>query len=101
VGIAHDQLETDDKFMRHLAQVVRNGLGERAGTCIDPTIQIVQDRTVCVVSCQRSPEPVFLKWKGMEASPEGDFYVRSGPGSVRLAPDSARDYIRTRFSPGV
>ena len=36
VGIEHDQLESDDKFMRHLAQVVRNGLGDRAGTCIDP-----------------------------------------------------------------
>jgi type I site-specific restriction-modification system R (restriction) subunit len=100
VGIEHDQLETDDKFMRHLAQVVRNGLGDRAGTCIDPAVQIVQGRTVCVVSCQRSPEPVFLKWKGMEASPDGDFYVRSGPGSVRLAADSAREYIRTRFRPG-
>ncbi len=36
VGIERDQLESDDKFMRHLAQVVRNGLGDRAGTCIDP-----------------------------------------------------------------
>ena len=85
--------------MRHLTQVVRNGLGDRAGTCIDLGGRVVQGRTVCVVSCQRSPEPVFLKWKGMEASPEGDFYVRSGPGSVRLAQDSAREYIRTRFSP--
>jgi hypothetical protein len=100
VGIEHDQLETDDKFMRHLTQVVRNGLGDRAGTCIDPAVQIVRGRTVCVVSCQRSPEPVFLKWKGMEASPDGDFYVRTGPGSMRLAPDSAREYIRTRFNPG-
>ena len=83
--------------MLHLAQVIRNGLGDRAGTCIDPKTQIVQDKTVCVVSCQRSPEPVFLKWKGMETSPEGDFYVRSGPGSVRLAPDSANQYIQTRF----
>ena len=101
VGIETDQLESNDKFMRHLAQVVRNGLGDRAGTCIDPAVQIVQGRTVCLVSCQRSPEPAFLKWMGMEASPEGDFYVRSGPGSVRLAPDSAREYIRTHFSPGV
>ena len=51
--------------MRHLSQVVRNGLGDRAGTCIDPRTQIVQGKTVCVVSCQRSPEPVFLKWKEM------------------------------------
>lgn len=97
IGIEQDRLETDDKFMRHLAQVVRNGLGDRAGTCIDPKMQIVQGKTLCVVSCRRSPEPVLLKWKGLEASAEGDFYVRSGPGTVRLAPASAREYIRTRF----
>jgi type I restriction enzyme R subunit len=100
VGIERDQLETDDKFTRHLAQVVRNGLGDRASTCIDPAVQIVQGKSVCVVSCQRSPEPVFLKWKEMEASPEGDFYVRSGPGTVRLDAESTREYIRTRFNPG-
>ena len=97
VGIERDQLENEDKFMRHLAQVVRNGLGDRAGTCIDPKTQIVEGKAVCVVSCQRSPEPVFLKWKGMEAVPDGDFFVRSGPGTVKLPPDSAREYIRTRF----
>jgi len=97
VGIEKDQLENDDKFMLHLTQVVRNGLGDRAGTCVDPKTQIVDGKTVCVVSCQRSPEPVFLKWKGLEAMPEGDLFVRSGPGTVKLAPDSAREYIRTRF----
>ncbi len=97
VGIERDQLESDDKFMRHLAQVVRNGLGDRAGTCIDPKTQIVQGKTVCVVSCQRSPEPVFLKWKGVEAAPGGDFFVRSGPGTVKLTAESGREYIRTRF----
>lgn len=98
VGIGADRLDNDDKFMRHLAQVVRNGLGDRAGTCIDPKTQIVQGKTVCTVSCQRSPEPIFLKWKGVEATPEGDFFVRSGPGTVKLPPDSAKEYIRTRFA---
>lgn len=97
VGIERDRLESDDKFMRHLAQVVRNGLGDRAGTCIDPKVQVVQEKTVCVVACQRSPEPVFLKWKGMEATPDGDFYVRTGPGTIKLSADSAQEYIRTRF----
>jgi type I restriction enzyme R subunit len=97
VGIEHDQLESDDKFMLHLAQVVRNGLGDRAGTCIDPKSQVVQDKTVCVVSCQRSPEPVFLKWKSMEKEKAGDFFVRSGPGTIRLPPESAAKYIQTRF----
>ncbi len=97
VGIEPDQFPSDDNFMLHLAQVVRNGLGDRAGTCIDPKTQIVEGKTVCVVSCQRSPEPVFLKWKGMEAAPDGDFFVRSGPGTIKLPPDSAKEYIRTRF----
>jgi type I restriction enzyme R subunit len=97
VGIERDQLENADKFMRHLAQVVRNGMGDRAGIYVDPKTQIVQGKTVCVVSCERSPEPFFLKWKGLEATPEGDFFVRQGPGTVKLPPDSAMEYIRTRF----
>jgi type I restriction enzyme R subunit len=98
VGLEPDRLENDDKFMRHLAQVVRNGLGDRASTCIDPKTQIVQGKTVCVVSCQRSPEPVFLKWKGLEAKPEGDFYVRSGPGTIKLSPENTAEFIKTRFT---
>ena len=97
VGIERDQLENDDKFMRHLAQMVRNGLGDRAGTCIDPKMQVVNGKTVCVVSCQRSPEPVYLKWKGVESAPDGDFFVRSGPGTVKLPVESAREYVKTRF----
>lgn len=78
-------------------QVVRNGLGDRASTCVDPRTQIVQGKTICVVSCQRSPEPVYLKWKGKEADSGGDLFVRSGPGSVRLSLESAEEYVRTRF----
>ena len=98
IGIERDGLDNDDKFMRHLAQVVRNGLGDRAGTCIDPKMQIVDGKGVCVVSCQRSPEPVFLTWKGVETAKEGDFFVRSGPGTVKLSPDDTQEYARTRFA---
>ena len=97
VGIERDQFENDDKFMLHLTQAVRNGLGDRAGTCIDPNVQVVDGKSVCVVSCRRSPEPVFLTWKGVKAEEGGDFFVRSGPGTVKLTPDDAREFIRTRF----
>ena len=97
LGIEHDRLENDDKFMRHLAQVVRNGLGDRAGTCIDPRTQVVEGKTVCLVSCQRSPEPVFLKWRGLEKATDGDFYVRSGPGTVRLGVGDTQEYIPLRY----
>ena len=97
VGIERDRLDNDDKFMLHLAQAVRNGLGDRAGTCIDPKVQIVDGKSVCVVSCQRSPEPVFLAWKGVETEADGDFFVRNGPGTVKLSPDDVKEYVRTRF----
>jgi predicted HTH transcriptional regulator len=97
IGIEVDAFENEDKFMLHLSQVVRNALGDRAGTCVDPRMQIVKGKTVCVVTCQRSPEPVFMKSKEMAEGDQGEFYVRSGPGSVRLAPASADQYIQTRF----
>ena len=66
VGVDQDKLDNDDKYMRHLAQIVRNGLGDRAGTCIDPKMQIVEGKTVCIVSCQReSGAGLLLKWKGL------------------------------------
>jgi hypothetical protein len=94
----HHGAAVKEQFLKRLAaEIERRGALDRAGTCIDPKTQIVDGKTVCVVSCQRSPEPVFLKWKGMEASPNGDFFVRSGPGTVKLPPDSASEYVRTRF----
>jgi hypothetical protein len=33
----------------------------------------------------------------LHTQPDGDFFVRSGPGTVKLPPGSAREYIRTRF----
>ncbi len=100
VGTGPDDFDSDDKFMLHLSQVVRNGLGERSGACIDPRMQIVDGNSVCVVSCQRSPEPVFLKWKGTNLAADGDFFIRSGPGSVVLEPASAATFIETRFPKG-
>ena len=97
LGIDHDRLDNDDKFMRHLTQAVRNGLGDIAGTCIDPKTQIVEGKTVCLVSCQRSPEPVYLRWKGMEKAADGDLYVRTGPGTVRLGEEDAAKYVAARF----
>ncbi len=97
LGVEHDRLETEDKFMLHLAQVVRNGLGDRAGTCIDPRTQKVEGKTVCLVICQRSPEPVYLCWKGLEKTQAGDFYVRTGPGTVRLGGADVEKYVATRF----
>lgn len=35
----------------------------------------------------------------LESGPDGDFYVRSGPGTVKLSPENAAEFIRSRFAP--
>ena len=97
LGISLDQFDTDDKFMLHLSHVVQSGLGALSVTRIDPRVQLVDGKGVCVVSCQRSPEPVYLKWKGLETSADGDFFVRGGPGTIKLDADDAQAFINTRF----
>jgi type I restriction enzyme, R subunit len=96
-GIGADRFDNDDRFLLHLSHVVTEALGDRAGTCIDPRVQMVEGKPVCLVSCQRSPEPVFLKWKKTEASPDGDFFVRTGAQTKKLSPGSAAEYVKTRF----
>ena len=52
----------------------------RAGTCIDPRMQVVEGKTVCLVSCQRSPEPMYLRWKGLEKAADGELLRAERPG---------------------
>ena len=39
-----------------------------------------------------------LKTKEMAEGEKGEFFVRGGPGSARLAPDSAEAFRKTRIS---
>lgn len=49
VDIEHDRVESHHKFVRYPAHVVREGLGDSAGTCIDPKTQIFDDNAACLV----------------------------------------------------
>lgn len=98
LGLDADRFKNNDKFQLHLIDVVRSALGPRASTCVDPRIQRVDGKQVCLVTCRRSPEPVWMKWKGTEKTENGDFFVRSGPGTVGLGQEDAEEFIKTRFA---
>jgi len=53
----------------------------------------IEGKTVCNIQCLRSPAPVFLKHKGFEE----EFYIRSGPSSVKLSIGDALKFISKRF----
>jgi hypothetical protein len=39
-----------------------------------------------------------MKTKEMAEGDKGEFYVRSGPGTVKLSPEDSEKYIATRFA---
>ena len=57
-------------------------------------------RGVCLDPCRRSSEPVFLEWKDKQKREGGDFYVRSGPGSVKKDESDIKPFVDTRFDGG-
>jgi hypothetical protein len=84
--------------VRHLAQCIANGLGgERITTYVDPRVQTVSGKKVCLVSCKPSSEPIHLKWKGIHKNPDGDFYIRRANGSIALKPEELAKYLKTRY----
>jgi len=100
VGVEADRFESVDKYLLHLSHVIGAALGDRAGTCVDAQMETVQGKTICLVTCVRSPEPVFFKWRGLEDHEDGDLFVRSGAQTVKLEPRSAAEYIKTRYGGG-
>lgn len=109
IGVAADGtpvgIEQEDRFVHEndyvlrLLHEVRQALGDRVAACVDARIQMVRGNMICLVSCQRSPAPIFVRRGGEAREDHGEFYVRQGSETVRLSPADTEKYIRTRFHP--
>lgn len=91
-GIGHDGFPNADKFLLHLANVVKSALGQPAAARINPRVWTLGDRAICRVECPPSPEPAFVKFQGEEK-----FYVRSGPSTEEMGPSAMHEYVGERF----
>ena len=96
LGLDIDEFDNDDRYLRHVSQLVANALGDSAATLVDPRIQVVDGKKVCMVSCSRSKAGVFLKWKNMNKRPGGDFFVRQGALSKVLPEEEVEAYLSNR-----
>ena len=95
--INRDRLKSDGKFLRQLAQAVRNALGYRAAPSIEPQTQFAEGKTVCLLSCQRSLEPVYLRRKRLPEGPRGRSLRAAWSGHTTPRYESVPEYVRTRF----
>jgi len=90
-GIEIDAFENHDKCRLHFKNLINQHIGLEFSKHLTLDIASIGEKTVVVIECERSGKPVFLKTKKGE-----DFYIRSGPSSVRLSVSEVLAYLDKR-----
>ena len=90
-GIDESSFDSRDRMNLHMTHLISNQIGDEYNPYINfKVIPFDDDRAVMMVTCKKSPIPVFLKDGKNEI-----YYVRSGPSSVELTGSNMIKYIAT------
>ena len=92
VGIEEDEFESEDRCKLHLKSLVNDHVGPEFSRFIYFRIGKVKGKTALLIECERVRKPVFLKIGKNE-----DFYIRSGPSTVKLSMSQMVDYLESRI----
>lgn len=92
-GIETDRLPNEDKFLLHLWTLIRTCLGRDFSPYIRTRLEKADEKTVCIVSCQPSSRPVFLRQPGFSE----EMYIRVGPSSNAMSISEALKYIEDHY----
>jgi hypothetical protein len=91
LGIEKDRFASEDKYLLHFNNLIRQHIGLEFSQHIYFEIKDLDGKKILVVDCEPSENPVFLKHNSTE-----DFYVRVGPGSRKLPTSKVLEYIKNR-----
>jgi len=96
VGIEKD-LQTlhkpnTDGFQSALIDIVSTHLGTEYVAYIHPRFELLDDRQVCIVAIEKSPEPIFLGMGGVHK-----FWVRMGNSTRSLDVKETTNYIQKHW----
>lgn len=96
VGIDHDMSllakPNFDGYYLLLTDVIDRFIGLEYMHLLRVSFEPVNDKTVCMITVDRSPEPVFFRTEGTP------FYVRTGNSTRSLDAKAQHNYIRKNFS---
>lgn len=92
VGIEKDNFRNVDGAHRHFSNLIKNHLGQEFLPFIKTEVIKMKQGNVLKADCTPSDRSVFLKADGNE-----DFYVRTGPSSVKLEGSKLIAYVNRRF----
>ncbi|MEI6892809.1 MAG: RNA-binding domain-containing protein [Pontiella sp.] len=90
-GLEQDVFENEDKCRLHFKNIISKHIGADLSKYIRFIMVKMDGKTVGVVRCDRSAEPVFMKDGNKE-----HFYIRNGPSSDELPVSQALNYIKHR-----
>jgi len=91
VGIDADGFANEDKCRLHCKNLINTHIGPEFSRFIHLKMRQVQGKTIVVIECERVRKPVFLTVGKNE-----DFYVRSGPSSLKLSMSQMAKYLDER-----
>lgn len=88
-GLEADGFENRDRCLLHVKNLFNQYVGVEFSSRVDISLVQHLQGDVVMVECEKSPDPVFLRIGKNE-----EFYIRSGPSSVKLSPSQIVNYIQ-------
>ncbi len=97
VGVGPDNFENSDRCLLHVKNLINQHIGAEFSSFMTITLVEVDEKEVVMIECAPSKKPVFLKMGKNE-----EFFVRTGPSSVKLSPSQTISYLQHsgRLKPG-
>lgn len=92
LGIKADEFANEDKILLHFKNLLSQHIGLEFSNYLNLIINQIEGKTILVIECERANRPVFLYHKNEE-----DFYIRSGPASVKLSVSKVLKYVKNRY----
>jgi len=90
-GIGADGFANDDKCRLHFKNLVHQHVGPEFSRYLHLQIVSIQGEKVLYIECEKSNKPAFLKNRTEE-----DFFIRSGPSSVKLPGSKVLEYVNLK-----
>ena len=92
IGIETDGFQNTDRFYQHYSNLMKQYIGNEFLPFIKSSILQIKEKNILKIVCIPSSKGVFLKQPDDE-----EFFIRSGPASVRLKGSKLIQYVDQRF----
>ena len=92
IGIETDGFVNTDRFYQHYSNLVKAYIGNEFLPFIKSSILQILGKNILKIDCSPCSKEVFLKQPDDE-----EFFIRSGPASVRLKGSKLIQYVDQRF----